>query len=131
MAHSPTVIRTRLQDDYIHHICGDAPLIVRTGVSSQEVTLLRFSVDVNFWLAGAARVSRSFRLSMRKYRSIPEPGEDLPTFPSLAVQDSYQRGDKSSRDYPRTKKETTAGKPSIIRASRQQILAAQQIELHA
>ena len=61
---------------------------------------------------------------MHEYRGIPEPGEDLPTFPSLAVQDSYQRGDKSSHDYPRKKKETIAGKPTFIRASRQQILAA-------
>ena len=74
------------------------------------------------------RVLRSFRHSMHEYRSLPIPDEDLSTRLSLAIMDDNQRADKSSRDYPRKKQETPAGKPTIVRATRQQIQAAEQLK---
>ena len=42
-----------------------------------------------------------------------------------AVIDQYQRKNKTSRDYPRKKKETPPGPPTIIRARPQELTLAE------
>ena len=44
-----------------------------------------------------------------------------------AVIDSYQRANKSSRDYPRKKQEQAAGAPKVRNATKAQINAAKEI----
>ena len=75
-----------------------------------------------------AGVLRAVRRSMRHYRSQPDPGEDLPALLAHAVIDSYQRRSKSSRDYPRKKKEHPAGKPKILHATKDQIRTARAVK---
>ena len=69
-----------------------------------------------------AGVLRAVRRSMRHYQSKPQPGEDLWSLLRAAVIDSYHRGSKSSRDYPRKNhnKSSPPGKPSIRNANKQQ-----------
>ncbi len=75
-----------------------------------------------------AGVLRAVRRSMRNYRSRPDPGEDLPGLLVLAVIDTYERRNKSSRDYPRKKKNYPAGKPNIVHATKDQVRSARAVK---
>lgn len=75
-----------------------------------------------------AGVLRSFRRTMRNYLHAPDQDEDLPSLLGAAVVDSYQRRNKSSRAYPKKKKERPAGKPKIIHATKTQVQRAQMIK---
>ena len=114
LAHKADHVRVEL--DWALLALWSACLHARTW---QDLSCRRLSV---------ARVLRSFRHSMREYRSHPEPGEDLMTQLSLALIDTYRRRSKSSRDYPRKKREFPPGKPQIINATPQQIKKAQQLK---
>lgn len=83
--------------------------------SWQEVSTARVSV---------ALVLRAFRQTMHEYRSRPDPGEELVSLLATAVQDEYSRANKSSRDYPRKKRERPPGAPQFVTASRVQVAAA-------
>ncbi len=65
---------------------------------------------------------------MRNYRNAPDQDEDLTSLLAAAVIDSYHRCNKSSRAYPKKKKERPAGKPKIVYATKNQIQCAQQIK---
>ena len=66
---------------------------------------------------------------MRNYKWRPDPGEDLWTLLSEAMIDTYvRRGPKASRNYPRKKQETPAGKPVMQLASREQVACAKEIK---
>jgi hypothetical protein len=75
-----------------------------------------------------AGVLRAFRRTMRNYRNAADHGEDLVSLLASAVTDSYHRRNKSSRAYPRKKKERPAGRPKIVPASKTQIQRARQIK---
>jgi Transposase DDE domain len=75
-----------------------------------------------------AGVLRAFRCMMRNYRNAPDRGEDLVSLLAAAVIDSYRRRSKSSRSYPRKKKERPAGKPKIVTATKIQIQRVRQIK---
>jgi hypothetical protein len=64
-----------------------------------------------------ARVLRAFAQALDHHKWRPEPGESLADLLSQAVVDSYQRRDKTSRDYPRKKYERPAGAPRILTAT--------------
>jgi hypothetical protein len=70
----------------------------------------------------AARVSiakllRAYRGAMRPYPGAPGPGETLGERIARAVLDPYRRASKSSRAYPRKKREQAIGAPQIRAAS--------------
>jgi hypothetical protein len=84
--------------------------------------------DVEPRRLSVAGVLRAFRRTMRNYRNAPDRGEDLASLLAAAVIDSYKRQNKSSRAYPRKKKERPAGKPKIVHATKTQIQQAQVIK---
>jgi hypothetical protein len=89
-------------------------------------------VELAYGSIPAASVSmagllRAYRGAMRAYRSVPEPGESLRERLSVAVIDGYTRKDKTSRDYPRKKREPAPGAPEIRPATPTEIELAQQI----
>ncbi len=75
----------------------------------------------------AAGLLRAYRGAMRAYRSRPEPGESLWERLSVAVIDDYRRSNKTSRDYPRKKREPAPGAPEIRPATPLEIELARQI----
>jgi Transposase DDE domain len=68
-----------------------------------------------------ARVLRAFRRMLRDYLHPIEPRHRLRDWLRLAVIDAYDRKNKSSRDYPRKKRERPPGAPTIINASKTQL----------
>ena len=84
--------------------------------------------DVASDRVSVAKVLHGFRHCMREYRSLPEHDDDLPTLLSAAVMDNNERRNKSSRDYPRKKRESPPGKPTIQLATEQQIKRATEIK---
>jgi hypothetical protein len=76
-----------------------------------------------------AGMLRAYRRALREYKSRPEAGEDLYSLLAIAIKDNYQRTSrKTSREYPRKKKQTTAGPPQIVRATASQIKLAAEIQ---
>jgi len=84
--------------------------------------------DVDPRRLSVAGVLRAFRRTMRNYLNIPDKDENLVSLLTIAVIDPYQRKNKSSRAYPRKKKEQPAGKPQIVDATKLQIQQAQVIK---
>jgi len=76
-----------------------------------------------------AGVLRAYRRCMREYKSPPDPGERLKEMLDRAIIDSYQRKNKTSRDYPRKKEEQAAGPPVILNATRTQIRMAKELNI--
>lgn len=77
-------------------------------------------------VAGALHAVRA---AMRDYRWHPEPGEDLSSLLGEALIDTYVRHrPKASRNYPRKKNETPAGKPLMQLANREQITCAKEVK---
>lgn len=76
----------------------------------------------------AAGVLRALRRTMRHYQSRPDEEEVLETMLLKAVIDQYERKNKSSRDYPRKKQETPAGKPKLLNATKTQIKQAKALK---
>lgn len=77
----------------------------------------------------AACVLDAIRTVMRNYRCHPDPGEDLSTLLAEAMKDDYVRHrPKASRNYPRKKNEKPAGKPILIRATREQVKDAKELK---
>jgi hypothetical protein len=75
-----------------------------------------------------AKLLGAYRGAMAEYRSIALPGESLWERLAVAVLDGYERGNKTSRDFPRKKRARTAGAPEIRRATRLEVEAARQIK---
>lgn len=75
-----------------------------------------------------AGVWRAYRCPMRQYKCHPEPGERMTELIDCAIIDSYKRKNKTSRAYPRKKEEQSAGRPMIRKATRSQIVMAQQVK---
>jgi IS4 transposase len=76
-----------------------------------------------------ANVWRAYRRPMREYKSCPDRGERLTEWLDRAIIDSYERKNKTSRDYPRKKEEKAAGPPVIREATPMQVALAEQIKL--
>jgi Transposase DDE domain len=74
-----------------------------------------------------AGVLLGYQSSLREYKSAPNPGESLIEMVGKAVIDSYERANKSSRDYPRKKQEQAAGAPKVRNATKAQINTAKKI----
>jgi Transposase DDE domain len=74
-----------------------------------------------------AGVLLGYRSSLRQFKSAPDPGESLAEMVGKAVIDSYERTNKSSRDYPRKKQEQAAGAPKVRNATNAQINAAKEV----
>ena len=72
-----------------------------------------------------AGMLRAFRRAMRDYRHPRMRGESLLIGLRKAVIDAYERNNKSSRNYPRKKRESPPGPPEITYATRSQIRKAQ------
>jgi Transposase DDE domain len=75
-----------------------------------------------------AGLLRAYRGAMKEYRRVPGPGESLWEQLSVAVLDGYRRRNKTSRDYPRKKREQAIGAPKIRAATKVEIELAQQIK---
>lgn len=75
-----------------------------------------------------AGVWRAYRCPMRQYKCRPEPGERMTELIDCAIIDPYKRKNKTSRAYPRKKEEQSAGRPMIRKATRSQIVMAQQVK---
>jgi hypothetical protein len=88
-------------------------------LADQEIPASRVSV---------AGLLRTYRASMREYRSCPDPGESLWERLGKAVIDGYKRSSKASRDYPRKKRAHAIGAPEIRPATRLEIETALQIK---
>lgn len=76
-----------------------------------------------------AGVLRAYRRCMRAYKSVPDAGERLEEMLDRAIIDSYERKNKTSRDYPRKKEEQAAGPPIILKATRAQIRMAKEVKI--
>lgn len=76
-----------------------------------------------------AGVLRAYRRPMREYKSRPDPGESLAELLNRAIIDSYQRNNKTSRDYPLKKNDHPAGPPIILNATRTQVRLAFQLKI--
>ena len=74
-----------------------------------------------------AKVLEAFRRMLRDYRHPVERGASLCALLRDAVIDDYSRGAKTSRDYPRKKRATPPGPPTIIPASAEQIETAKSL----
>lgn len=74
-----------------------------------------------------AKVIRAFRRMLRDYIHPQLKGCTLDSLLRDAIKDDYKRGDKTSREYPRKKKEKPPGKPKITVATKEQRNFAQQI----
>jgi hypothetical protein len=69
------------------------------------------------------------RAAIRDYRWRPEPGEDLASLLGESLIDTYvRRRPKASRNYPRKKNETPAGKPLMQLADREQVMCAKELK---
>jgi hypothetical protein len=68
----------------------------------------------------AAQLLMAFRRMLRDYRHTVERGHSLCDLLGEAVTDGYTRQHKSSRNYPRKKRESPPGKPQIVTASKSQ-----------
>lgn len=82
-------------------------------------------VEISTGDAIASRLSiagtlRAFRRVLRDYRHPRERGNRLRDKLKQALIDPYKRTNKTSRDYPRKKNETPAGKPELIDATKTQ-----------
>jgi hypothetical protein len=94
---------------------------------------LHGQVELSYDAIPASAVSvagllRAYRGVMREYRSCPEPGESLWERLSVAVIDSYTRSNKTSRDYPRKKREPALGAPEVRAATAFELELARQIK---
>ena len=74
-----------------------------------------------------AQTLRAFRRMLRDYRHRSERGYRLRDRLRSAVIDSYERQNKTSRNYPRKKQESPPGSPQLMNASKQQIKQAKQL----
>lgn len=74
-----------------------------------------------------AGVLRAYRTPMREYKSFPDPGESWEDLLKIALIDSYNRTNKSSRGHPRKKYDPPAAIPQIRNATQQQIHLAKQL----
>jgi hypothetical protein len=72
----------------------------------------------------AAQLLLTFRRLLRDYRHPVERGNNLCHRLGEAVIDRYTRRNKSSRNYPRKKRESPPGKPQIVTATKSQRLRA-------
>ena len=72
-----------------------------------------------------AKMLRAFRHTLRDYRHARVRGHSLSSQLRLAVIDSYVRGAKASRNYPRKKKERPPGAPTILEATPAQVQSAE------
>ena len=70
---------------------------------------------------------RAFRHTIRDYCHPSEPGVSLSQKLRTAIIDSYIRTNKTSRNYPRKKKEKPAGSPIIKDATLKQIIKAKEV----
>lgn len=77
-----------------------------------------------------AQMLKAFRRTMRDYRLPAEDGWNLRRVLQTAIIDSYIRGNKTSRRYPRKKQETPPGDPKITTASPQQVAHAKELSTH-
>ena len=69
------------------------------------------------------------RAAIHDYRWRPEPGEDLASLLGESLIDTYvRRRPKASRNYPRKKNETPAGKPLMQLADREQVMCAKELK---
>ena len=68
----------------------------------------------------AAQLLLTFRRMLRDYRHPVERGHSLCDLLGKAVIDPYTRQNKSSRNYPRKKRESPPGKPQIVTANKSQ-----------
>jgi IS4 transposase len=75
-----------------------------------------------------AKVLRAHQESIREYRWRPNPSERLAARLDRALIDDYVRRNKTSREYPRKKQTTAAGRPIIRLATCQQRRKAIQIK---
>jgi hypothetical protein len=74
-----------------------------------------------------AQTLRAFRRVLRDYRHPSQRGRHLGDRIRNAVIDSYQRKNKTSRNYPRKKQESPPGAPRLLKASQHQVKRAKQI----
>jgi IS4 transposase len=88
--------------------------LVQQGVAPQRISF--------------AGIWRAYRRAMREYKNRPDRGERLAEMLDRAIIDSYQRKNKTSRDYPRKKQEQAAGPPRIRLATAAQIANAEQLK---
>jgi hypothetical protein len=72
-----------------------------------------------------AQTLRAFRRMMRDYLHPAERGHSLRERLQTALIDAYQRGHKTSRNYPRKKQERPPGPPQLLTATQTQIQQAQ------
>lgn len=77
--------------------------------------------------ASCAGLLRAFRRTMRDHRHPAQRGRRLCDRLRRAIIDSYARGDKASREYPRKKQESPPGPPEILDATRKQIAHAESL----
>lgn len=75
-----------------------------------------------------AQVLRAFRRMLRDYRHPSRRGQSLPDRLRGAVIDPYKRQNKTSRNYPRKKKESPPAMPHLTNASKQQVAQAKQFD---
>lgn len=76
-----------------------------------------------------AQLLLAFRRTLRDYMHATERGQRLCQRLRNAIIDPYQRQNKTSRHYPRKKREQAPGPPQILRASRLQIERARIIAI--
>jgi hypothetical protein len=76
----------------------------------------------------AAQLLLAFRRMLRDYRHPVERGRSLCELLGEAVIDGYIRQHKSSRNYPRKKRESPPGKPQIVTANKSQRQRAAMLE---
>jgi hypothetical protein len=74
-----------------------------------------------------AQTLRAFRRMMRDYLHPVERGRTLRQRLRTALIDPYQRHNKTSRDYPRKKRESPPGPPKVMLATKTQIELAQSL----
>lgn len=75
-----------------------------------------------------AKLIRAFQQMMRDYRHEVDKECRLRDLLLDAVIDEYERGDKTSRDYPRKKNEKPPGPPNIRAATKREIQLAMQVK---
>ena len=74
-----------------------------------------------------AKMLRAFRRTMKDYRHPIEDGWRLCRELREATIDDYVRQNKTSRNYPRKKKETPPGRPIINDATPKQVTRAKEV----
>lgn len=90
-----------------------------------EVQLAREGVPAR--RMSVAKILHAYRNSMRQYKSRPDCEESLRDLVCKAVVDSYERANKSSRDYPRKKHGHAIGAPEIRDATEVEIEISRRI----